>query len=192
MQGHTIHDERIVLAAPPNNSYGTLPEKAGKFLITIARQHETTVQGILLDNPTIVRKNDITPGDIIRIPRCNGRTELGELQAWKDKYTVKEGDSLQSIAKCFTTRVEAIIEANPCLADESQDIQGQTIQIPPFDGSGLCTLQADGNQHTVKVGEYLSLIAEWYDTSVLAIVEKNPDIIIPDLIYPRQVIQIPT
>ncbi len=51
---------------------------------------------------------------------------------------------------------------------------------------------AQGVYHTVAPGEYLSLIAVRYGTTVQAILYANPNIYNPNIIYPGMVLYIPT
>lgn len=183
--------ERSIPNDPPHNSYGNLSDKAGQFLGTLADWFNTSKQGILDENPDIVAAGDIKPGDIIRIPNLRGGRGLAVIRAWKDEYTVQDGDTLQRIANQFTTRVRAIKKVNPSIPDTDEIRRGQIIRIPPADGSGLCALQANKNKHVVRKGDNLSLIAEWYGTSVNAIKYANTDVKDPNLIFPRQVLYIP-
>jgi LysM repeat protein len=48
-----------------------------------------------------------------------------------------------------------------------------------------------GNTYTVQPGDYVSKIAQQCDVSYLALLDANPQITDPSLIYPGQVIQIP-
>lgn len=51
--------------------------------------------------------------------------------------------------------------------------------------------EEQGVYHTVRPGEYLSMIARYYGVSVHAILQANPFITNPNLIYPGMVLYIP-
>ena len=172
-------------------SYGALPDKAGRFLRSQAKDHETTVQAILQLNPGIVKANKIVPGDVIRIPPRFVGGELGAIRACKDEYVAKEGDTIKSIAKMYNTWQRKIKAVNPEIAESSIIKPGQIIRIPPSDGSGLCALRADKEKYSVRIDDTLYLIGVWNGLSVDELAQANPDITNPDLIYPRQIIRIP-
>lgn len=94
-------------------------------------------------------------------------------------YTVTRGDSLYSIAGKYGVSVQTLIGDNRLQSPE-QLVVGQTIVIV-----------TDDVNHTIAPGESLFTIARRYGTTVASILEANPDITNPALIYPGQVISIP-
>ena len=77
------------------------------------------------------------------------------------EYTVKEGDSLWSIAKNFDIYIDTIIWAN--------DIQSELIRP----GQKLLILPVDGVRHLVKGGDTISKLAEKYKTKSEKIIAFN-------------------
>ena len=80
-------------------------------------------------------------------------------------YTVRDGDSLASIAKMFGVSVNTILGAN--------DIQGRAIHT----GESLMVLPITGVQHTVRAGETLAGLAKSYSSDVhdIAVYNSLPD-----------------
>ncbi len=94
-------------------------------------------------------------------------------------YTVRQGDSLYSIAQRYGVPMQMLIDDNR-LANPEQLVVGQTIVIV-----------TDSITHTVAPGESLFSIARRYGVTVATILEANPDITNPAVIYPGQSIIIP-
>ncbi len=119
-------------------------------------------------------------------------------------YTVQYGDTLFSIARRFGTTVSAIVVANN-IPNPNLIYVGQQLEIPsgsnppplPTQPSTTPqpppTAQPPGGSTTyvVRSGDTLSSIARRFGTTVSAIVAAN-HIANPNLIYPGQVLIIPT
>ena len=100
-------------------------------------------------------------------------------------YTVQPGDTLYSIARRYSTTVDAIAQASGIL-NPSYIYVGQVLCIP----SGWAPPLLTGGYYTVQRGDSLYSIALRYGTSVWAIAMAN-NISNPSLIYPGQVLLIP-
>ena len=94
-------------------------------------------------------------------------------------YTVRLGDSLYSIAQQYGVPMQMLIDDNR-LTNPEQLVVGQTIVIA-----------TDSITHTIAPGESLFSIARRYGVTVASILEANPDITNPAVIYPGQSIIIP-
>ena len=123
--------------------------------------------GILLD------------GDLI-IPESENKPVTRKVT----EYTVKWGDTLTKIAMMYDTTVEAIVQENS-IKNPNLIYPGEILRITTPDNPSRNT------EYIVKRGDTLSYIAEIYGTSVSAIVREN-NIPNPNLIYPGQVLKIPT
>jgi len=86
-------------------------------------------------------------------------------------YTVREGDTLMSLAEAHHTTVQAIMNRNG-LTDPNRILVGDTLIIPV--GSGTEAPQTGTVQHVVKAGETLSQLARTYRTTVADIAAANP------------------
>ncbi|MCT2534826.1 LysM peptidoglycan-binding domain-containing protein [Aquibacillus koreensis] len=101
-------------------------------------------------------------------------------------YTVKQGDTLYSIASSIGGTVPLLVEANaiyPPVIDPYQIFPGQVLVI-----------STPGNRqvnHIVSAGEALYQISRRYATSVDLLQGINKQITNPTLIYPNQMLQVP-
>jgi murein DD-endopeptidase MepM/ murein hydrolase activator NlpD len=77
-------------------------------------------------------------------------------------YTVRRGDSLQTIARQFGLREDTIISANG-LSSKNQLQVGKTLKVPNMNGV----------YHTVKRNENLSVIARAYGVDMTRIADAN-------------------
>jgi murein DD-endopeptidase MepM/ murein hydrolase activator NlpD len=104
-------------------------------------------------------------------------------------YTVRSGDTLSGIAQRHGVSLSALIAANPQISNPNLIHAGQQINIPGGgngNGNG-----AHGGNHTVRSGETLSGIAQQHGVSLNALINANPQIRNPDLIYPGQTVHMP-
>ena len=99
-------------------------------------------------------------------------------------YTVRSGDTLSGIAQRNGVSLQALIAANPQIANPNLIHPGQTVHVP---GSS----QPAATSHTVQRGDTLSGIAQQYGVSLSALIGANPQIANPNLIYPGQTVQVP-
>ncbi len=95
-------------------------------------------------------------------------------------YVVKPGDSVFAIAQQYGVPIANIIDANE-LQNQNQLAVGQTLVIP----NGT-------RRHMVALGESLYSIGNQYGVSVDALLRANPEIPQSGIIYPGQVINIPS
>jgi LysM repeat protein len=102
-------------------------------------------------------------------------------------FTVQWGDTLSGIAIFCGTSVAAIQVANPGLG--TWVYAGQTIHIP--NGSVPVPPPQNTGTYRVRWGDTIGKIAARTGTSVWAILNANPQIWNPDLIYVGQVINLP-
>jgi lysozyme len=103
-------------------------------------------------------------------------------------YTVKKGDTLQSIAAKHEVTLGELVDANPSLIQV-----GQVLKIPVKMPTppGPVEPEPDTITYTVKAGDTLSGIAAKFHTTVKAIQAINPSITNPNVIFVGQVIVIP-
>ena len=106
----------------------------------------------------------------------------GKVEAFS--YTVSPGDSLTSIGHYYGVSVGDILAAND-LANPDHIVIGQTLSIPEGSSGG-----SSSQYYTVRPGDTLSEIAEWYGVGVSSIVAAN-DLWDADHIFAGEVIVIP-
>lgn len=148
----------------------------GDSLWTIARAFNTTVNELRSLNNLMTDVLQI--GQILKVPRQDNNDTENTLY-----YTVKNGDSLWSIAKSFDVSVDAIKNANGLTSNLLQI--GQVLIIPTDNNSNpLPTIS-----YTVKDGDSLWSIAREYGTTVDAIRTLNN--LTSDILQIGMILQIP-
>ena len=98
--------------------------------------------------------------------------------------TIRCGDTLSSIAVCYNTTVERLVELNN-IANPNLIYAGSTLLVP------VSGKRKQRIAYVVKSGDTLSSIAIRYQTTVEEIVSLN-SIVNPNLIYPGQILYINT
>jgi len=173
-----------------------IPER--RFLNIVAIESDTlfifanifgvTIEEILEVNPGIVDPDLIFPGQIIVIPaEPPVPPDPGLALA---QYLVRPGDSLFFIALRFGLTVDLLVQENPQIVDPNLLFINQIINLlvtpplPPDPPPG--TIQV-----YVSVTETLITIAERTGVNVQAIIDANPQIVDPDLIFVGQIINVP-
>lgn len=97
--------------------------------------------------------------------------------------TVKRGDTLSGIAQQHGVGLAELIRENPQIRNPNLIYPGQQVHLP---GGG-----ANGGEVTVTAGDTLSGIAAANNVALSALLQANPQIRNPDLIYPGQQVAIP-
>jgi len=100
----------------------------GDTMFLIAQRFGVSLQALIAANPQIPDPNLIFPGQRICVPRpatppptfCPGGTV----------YTVRSGDTMFLIAQRFGVSLQALIAANPQIADPNLIFPGQKICVP--------------------------------------------------------------
>lgn len=116
---------------------------------------------------------------------AQGATPTPETQA-TTIHVIQPGETLFSIAKRYSTTVEAIVQANR-IADPSLIFSGQRLIIPIGQAP---TPQPQTTEYKVQVGDTLRGIAARFGTQPEAIARLN-GLTNPDLIIAGQVLRIP-
>ncbi|UNC93115.1 LysM peptidoglycan-binding domain-containing protein [Candidatus Contubernalis alkaliaceticus] len=162
--------------------------RPGDSLFFFAQTFGVSVHEILAVNPGITNPDLIFPGQIVRIP---ARPLVGPDPGFaRAQYLVRPGDSLFLIAQMFGLTVNLLIQENPQIADPNLIFPGQVINLtvtpplPPKPPKGTIQIY-------VSVGETLSSIARRTGVSVQAIIDANPQIKDPNLIFVGQIINVP-
>lgn len=116
-----------------------------------------------------------TPGDDPAPGNGNGSGNAG------GSYTVRSGDTLSQIAASHGMSLDALIVANPQIRNPDLIHPGDTIHLS---GGG-------GGQVTVQSGDTMWGIANRNGVSLAALVDANPQVRNPNLIYPGQELNLP-
>lgn len=156
-------DSEIV--APVYSTYYVV--QPGDTLSAIARRYGTTVTAIAnangLSNP-----NHIYVGQRLYIP-SGGAVDPTPWPVDSTYYIVKAGDTLSGLARRFNTTVQAIAQVNG-LANVSYIWVGQKLIMP----TGYAyPPSVYGFYYTVKPGDTLSSIAQWYGINLYTLAAVN-------------------
>jgi len=103
-----------------------------------------------------------------------------------DTYIVQRGDYLAKIARNCNVPLATIISLNPQIRNINRIYAGQVIRL-----TSAGTIPDTGRTYIVQRGDYLSLIAWRFGTTVWELLRLNPEIVNPSRIYPGQVIRLP-
>ena len=109
-------------------------------------------------------------------------------------YQVRWGDTLSSIARAYSTTVEAIMARNPRITNASQLYAGMVLVIPAgttTPPTGAATPAAPSGTYVVQRGDTLSSIARRFGTTVQALLEANPSLTDRNTVYAGQRLVIP-
>lgn len=160
---------------PPTGGTINYTVVRGDTLRNIAARYNTTVNAILALNPQIFNPNLIYPGQVLVIPGGTG----GIPPTGGSVYYVQAGDTLKKIAARFGATLDALLAANPQIANPNLIYVGQAVKLP----AGI-------EIYVVQRGDTLRKIAEWFGTTVAALQSLNPQIANPNLIYVGQVLRV--
>lgn len=107
-------------------------------------------------------------------------------------YTVQPGNTLSGIAAIYGVTVSQLQTING-ITNPNLIYPGQVLKIYPNENREQRTTEKKefSSTYIVKSGDTLSAIAQRFDTTVSELVELN-DISNPNLIYPGEVLKIPT
>ena len=163
----------------PNNLF-MYTVKSGDTLYSIAKKYNTSVQEII--NLNYLKNTNLYPGQEIRIPEFYFDMDNMNLPNYIN-YTVKNGDTIYSIAKNNNINVDILRKDNSLTSDILK--VGQILRIRLQDGSTLEVEECIGPDYviptntsnsilyTVKKGDNLYNIALAYNTSVSEITKLN-------------------
>lgn len=160
---------KTFLGGTSGNAYKVV---SGDTLYSISQRFNTTVDELKALNN--LSSNILSIGQILEIPIGMVVPGIG------NRYVVKKGDSLYSIAQRYNTTVDDIKRLNNLTSNILQI--GQTLQIPSSEIS-------EGNLYTVKRGDTLWSIAQQFRISVDELRTLNN--LTSNLISIGQVLRIP-
>lgn len=140
----------------------------GDTLFSIAARYGTSVNALVQTN-SLRNADFIWIGQRLVIP---GTTAAPVPPPASTAYLVQSGDTLFSIATRYGTSVAALMQANGLY--NYWIYAGQTLRIPGAPGVPIMPPPpAQGIYHIVRPGDYLSLIAAQYGTTVYAMQIAN-------------------
>ena len=100
--------------------------KSGDTFFSIAQQFNVNLQALQAANPN-VDEDSLEVGQSINVPYTG--SVAGQEGSPRVKYTVKEGDTLFSIAQHFKVNLQPLQAKNPDIDEDNLSV-GQVISIP--------------------------------------------------------------
>lgn len=153
---------------------------AGDTLYSLAIKNNTTVDNLLALNPGINPYN-LQIGSVIKVCGEQVVPPIGEIPGCKNPYhTIKQGDTLYSLARYYNTTVDNLLALNPGIDPYNLQI-GSVIRIcgeqivPPI-GEIPQPECMNLTYHTIKQGDTLYSLARYYRTTVDNILSYNEGI----------------
>lgn len=173
--------DRLIIRAGTGDG-NTYTVQRGDTLSEIAARFGTTVSELVRLN-NIADRDRIYPGQVLILRESGSVTPPSGAVT----YTVQRNDNLTEIANRFGTTVAELVRLNN-IANPNLIYPGQVLIIRENGGS---TPPSGTTTYTVQRNDTLSEIAARFGTTVNALALAN-GIADPDLIYPGQVLVIPT
>ncbi|MFE0507007.1 LysM peptidoglycan-binding domain-containing protein [Peribacillus butanolivorans] len=174
--------------AKKGSSSDTYTVKSGDTLDKIAKTHNTTVQKLKSKNN--LTSNLIFPGQVLKINEFNKDTNNSTNTT--EKYVVKLGDSLSTIAKRYNLSLSALIKLNPNISNSDRIRIGQSIRVSGQASTSSSTVSKSSSSktYTVKSGDTLDKIAKAHNTTVNSLLSLNPSISNANTIHTGQSIKL--
>ncbi|MFC2949747.1 LysM peptidoglycan-binding domain-containing protein [Virgibacillus sediminis] len=170
----------------------------GDSLSSIARNFHTTADILLSLNPQIQNPDLIYPGQVIFIPD-NGASELCPVLKQGDRGApVRRLQYLLAFVGLYTGPIDGIYgprTQQALLTWQSSirelEVTGVADEETWASLGAQCEPRPTVTPYIVRPGSSLFQIALWFGTTVEEILQINPQITNPDVIYAGQVINIP-
>ena len=159
----------------------------GDTLRKIADRCGTTVSALRKANPEVGNGNLIYPGQNLLLPGTILGSDGGYLI-----YIVVRGDTLKSLANRFGSTVDSILASNPSITNANMIYEGQRLTIyAAGPGNPPPPPPPSGQTYYVARGDTLRKIAARFGTTVDVLIQMNPNISNPNVIYVGQAISVP-
>lgn len=158
----------------------TVTVVSGDTLRKIAERCSTTVAALRQANSWLGTGDLIYPGQVLMLPGALVYGTNGYAT-----YYVARGETLRSLATRFGTTVDILLRLNPGITNANLIYEGQMLTVP---SSGTVV---PGQSYIVQRGDTLRKIAERFGTTVESILQVNPQITNPNVIYTGQAITLP-
>lgn len=159
----------------------------GDTLRKIADRCGTTVSALRKANPEVGNGNLIYPGQNLLLPGTILGSDGGYLI-----YIVVRGDTLKALANRFGSTVDSILASNPSITNANVIYEGQRLTIyAAGPGNPPPPPPPSGQTYYVARGDTLRKIAAKFGTTVAVLIQMNPNISNPNVIYVGQAISVP-
>ncbi|NLC09548.1 MAG: LysM peptidoglycan-binding domain-containing protein, partial [Gammaproteobacteria bacterium] len=163
-----LHQRLSTLKAPELYQWPTYTVRSGDTLSRIAQKNSTSVT--MLRDLNRLSNNNLKIGQVLKIPTTKGPVAAVSSGS-KERYKVKAGDTLSTIAEQHKVSVKEIKQWN--------SLKGDNIRI----GQALL-LQSPATFYTVRSGDSLASIASRHNISITQL--KNWNMLNSNLLKPGQ------
>jgi spore coat assembly protein SafA len=167
----------------PSGNGGSYTVHSGDTMSGIAARNGVSLAALLRANPQVHNANLIYPGQTLHLPGAGDTNGRGS-----HDYTVHSGDSLSAIAARNGVSLNSLIAANPQIHNPNLIYAGQTVHVPGGANGGNAAASHD---YIVRSGDSMSAIAARNGVSLSALVNANPQVHNPNLIYAGQTLHVP-
>ena len=129
-------------------------------------------------------------------PKGGGRHPVFCPPGFQGRYTVAPGDTMFFIAQRFGVSLDALIAANPQIANPALIFPGDVLCVPGGPPSTTCRKPDHcppgfQGRYTVVPGDTMFFIAQRFGVSLDALIAANPQISDPSMIFPCDVLCVP-
>ena len=176
---------------------GSYTVRRGDTLFSIAQRFGVSISLLVQANPQISNTRLIHPGDVINLPEGSvAPASGGPTVTIVGTYTVRRGDTFLLIARAHGISVSALVQANPQIGNPSLIFPGQVLNLPegssiPSSGGTTTPSVSIASTYTVRFGDTMMRIAQRFGVSLTLLIQANPQIANPRLIFPGQQVNIP-
>ena len=161
----------------------------GDTMFSIAQMFGVSLAALIAANPQITDPAVLFPGDVLCVP---GREPVSCPVGFMGRYTVQPGDTMFSIAQMFGVSLADLIAANPQITDPDVLFPGDVLCVPGEPRKPVtCPVGFEG-RYTVQPGDTLFSIAQMFGVSLRELEEANPQITDPNILFPGDVLCVPT
>jgi spore coat assembly protein SafA len=170
---------------------------SGDTMWLIAQRFGVSLQALISANPQISNPNLIFPGDVLCVPGVapvpDCRVPVTCPPGFQGRYTVVSGDTMWLIARRFGVSLQALISANPQISNPNLIFPCDVLCVPGVPDCRVPVTCPPGFQgrYTVVSGDTMWLIARRFGVSLQALINANPQISDPNLIFPCDVLCVP-
>jgi LysM repeat protein len=98
-------------------------------------------------------------------------------------YIVQSGDTLSGIATTYAVSLQCLVALNPQIDDPDLIFPDDLVNIPASNGTV---------QYRVLPGDFMAAIAEQFHIPLDALIVANPQVADPNLIFPGDVLNVPS
>ncbi|WP_285768501.1 C40 family peptidase [Peribacillus sp. SI8-4] len=164
----------------------TYQVKSGDTLDKISRANHTTVLELKAANH--LTGSLIYPGQVLKLNGVNNKTNKSSDTT--EKYIVKLGDSLSTIAKRHNLSLSALLKLNPAISNSDRIYIGQAIRVSGqvIPTSSKASKSDSNATYTVKSGDTLGQIAKAKNMTLQQL--KSANSLTGSLIFPGQVLKV--